>query len=380
MGKNVWMLAVAVTVVVLVVVWLIWDRARAESEPIRIGAVLPLSGRSAPLGRGQRCALELAQEKINAEGGIRGRTLEFIFEDSQGKGTVGAAAARKLIDRHRVRILFTFPCEVVYAVQPVTDKAGVLLMAFAMDPRICRASPLTFQVFPNLAQQTDVLLQHLERSEPGRAAVIYMDAAAPGYAVPTLLVPGLKARGWNVAAVIPLKRKDADLKPQVAKLKASNPDLVITFTSPAFIPPILRNLQQQGLLGKVKILGGPGYTFPLKVAPEMLEGVEFVAPTYALRDSKREPLGSFEKQYKERCGRVPPFGSAFFFDGAMLVAEALKQKGDAISGVRQYLTTVKDYRGVSGSISIDDSGDTTVDMAMGLFRSGKITRVQEKGD
>ena len=100
-------IAVAVIAAVAVALFLAAFRPAREAEPIRIGAVLPLS---AARGRGQQLALRLARENINAEGGIRGRRLEFIFEDSKGQAAVGASAARKLIDVDHVRILFGFPC------------------------------------------------------------------------------------------------------------------------------------------------------------------------------------------------------------------------------------------------------------------------------
>jgi branched-chain amino acid transport system substrate-binding protein len=79
--------------------------ARGE-EPVRIGLDDPLTGTYAQLGKNERIGCELAVEQINAKGGILGRQVELLVEDSTS-GDVGTAVqkARKLMDRDKVSFL-----------------------------------------------------------------------------------------------------------------------------------------------------------------------------------------------------------------------------------------------------------------------------------
>ena len=79
--------------------------ARGE-EPIKIGLDNPLTGTYAELGKNERIGCELAVEQINAKGGILGRQVELLVEDSTS-GDVGTAVqkARKLMDRDKVSFL-----------------------------------------------------------------------------------------------------------------------------------------------------------------------------------------------------------------------------------------------------------------------------------
>ncbi|PXW65170.1 amino acid/amide ABC transporter substrate-binding protein (HAAT family) [Chelatococcus asaccharovorans] len=70
-------------------------RARA-AEPIRIGAILPLSGTAELVGNKQKLGIEIARDQINAAGGVLGRPLEIVFRDDKGDPNVTVAAAREL--------------------------------------------------------------------------------------------------------------------------------------------------------------------------------------------------------------------------------------------------------------------------------------------
>ena len=79
--------------------------ARGE-EPVKIGLDDPLTGTYAELGKNEQIGCQLAVEQINAKGGILGRQVELLVEDSTS-GDAGTAVqkARKLIDRDKVNFL-----------------------------------------------------------------------------------------------------------------------------------------------------------------------------------------------------------------------------------------------------------------------------------
>ena len=72
-------------------------------DPIKIGAVLPLSKAAfAQAGEEQRRGLLMALEEINQAGGVLGKKVELIIEDDTGEPSVGIAAAEKLLTRDKV--------------------------------------------------------------------------------------------------------------------------------------------------------------------------------------------------------------------------------------------------------------------------------------
>lgn len=75
------------------------------AENIKIGAIYIMSGAFATYGEFARDGIQMAVDEINAAGGIDGRQLEFIMEDSQGKANVAIQAARKLVFQDNVDLL-----------------------------------------------------------------------------------------------------------------------------------------------------------------------------------------------------------------------------------------------------------------------------------
>ncbi|MFQ5949253.1 MAG: ABC transporter substrate-binding protein [Nitrospiria bacterium] len=75
------------------------------ASAIKVGIVLPLTGKLAKFGEIEKLSFDLALQEINAAGGIRGRPLEFLIEDTTGRPDIGRSAAEKLISQDRVVLL-----------------------------------------------------------------------------------------------------------------------------------------------------------------------------------------------------------------------------------------------------------------------------------
>ena len=64
----------------------------AQAKPIKIGQLIPMSGESVEIGKYEKQGAEIAIDKINASGGIKGRKLTVTYEDDQGTNPGGVAA------------------------------------------------------------------------------------------------------------------------------------------------------------------------------------------------------------------------------------------------------------------------------------------------
>src|SRR5215471_9570992 len=72
--------------------------AAAQSCPVKIGGILPLTGSMAPTTKKIAQAAELAIEHVNQGGGVKGCPVQFILRDDQGQPTVGVDAAKYLVE------------------------------------------------------------------------------------------------------------------------------------------------------------------------------------------------------------------------------------------------------------------------------------------
>jgi branched-chain amino acid transport system substrate-binding protein len=101
-----------IIIVILIVIGVIIGMNRggkieeqANKEPIKIGAIAPLTGDAAVYGEPARNVIQMAVDEINAAGGIKGQQIELIFEDGKCNGKDGASAAQKLANVDKVQVI-----------------------------------------------------------------------------------------------------------------------------------------------------------------------------------------------------------------------------------------------------------------------------------
>lgn len=125
-------------------------------EPIRIGAINILSGSAATYGEFAQKGYKLAVNEINASGGILGRQVEMLYEDSQAKASVAIQAARKLVYSENVDALVGLDSSGVAQgmVPTMTELQKPLIITHAATPdvtgKLC--NPFTYRISVNVAQ------------------------------------------------------------------------------------------------------------------------------------------------------------------------------------------------------------------------------------
>jgi len=125
-------------------------------EPIRIGGIYILSGSAATYGEFAQKGINLAVDEINASGGILGRQVEMVYEDSQGKASVAIQAARKLVYSEGVDALVGLDSSGVAQgmVPTIPELQKPLIITHAATPdvtgKLCNA--LTYRISVNVAQ------------------------------------------------------------------------------------------------------------------------------------------------------------------------------------------------------------------------------------
>src|SRR3989440_8156687 len=108
------------------VAWLFITQARGET-PIKIGMVDPLTGVYAAPAGNEVMGAKLAIEQINAKGGILGRQVEWLVEDSATDVGTGVQKARKLIERDQVNVMIgDVNSGIAAAIAQVTNEKRVL--------------------------------------------------------------------------------------------------------------------------------------------------------------------------------------------------------------------------------------------------------------
>jgi len=121
----------------------------------------------------------------------------------------------------------------------------------------------------------------------------------------------------------------------------------------------------------VPFVGGNGFNSPevIEIAGDAADGLIVATPWYGEKDDPKvkEFVSNFEKEY----GKKPDQFAAQAYDALYIMAEALKNAGEADrDALRDALAEVKDFKGILGNFSFDEEGDVVMDPTVLVIEEG----------
>jgi len=144
---------------------LLTSAAIAQQAPIKIGAILPLTGSGASYGVWMKGGTEMAAEEINAGGGIAGRKLEVIYEDHAADASKAVNAMRRLVEVEKVPFTLTSYSSPTLAVQPIGAQSKVLMMNGGGQSDNLANKEYLYNNIPVVSNEVGVLSNWLEGSQ-----------------------------------------------------------------------------------------------------------------------------------------------------------------------------------------------------------------------
>ncbi|SMF80208.1 amino acid/amide ABC transporter substrate-binding protein, HAAT family [Tistlia consotensis] len=239
-----------------------WTAAAQAADPIKIGVDTPLSGTYTPIGQQVRWGLELAAKEINAAGGIAGRQVELVFEDSEANPSVAVQKAEKLYQVDNVDFLTgTVNSGATLAVGQVADRNKKLLatsVSFADSITGAKCSPNVFRVNAKAGQQSAALAVWLKQQKAD-AKVFYL---GPDYEMGRSTVAAFKEAAEGVGAktagevFAPLDTKD--YTQYFGQIRQARPDVIYTSVAGNDTVRLFTQMQDFGLLDNVQVVGASG--------------------------------------------------------------------------------------------------------------------------
>jgi ABC-type branched-subunit amino acid transport system substrate-binding protein len=255
----------------------------AGAEKIKIGAVGPLTGPAANLGISMKQAFEIVTADVNEAGGIvidgKKRQFELIFEDSQSRPEVGVSATQKLLTRDKVDIVFhsLIHSSVALASMELAPSYPDILFLTGQNVSIEIAKKIKNnpKKFANVwkpgfnsdayAQTVfgtiDELVRDGKITPKGKTLAFISEDTDYSKSNVNYTIPLFEKAGWKVVANEYVSLGHADFYPQLSKLRANEPDVLVSiFTSANSGIALVRQLKEQGIKSVHLGIPHPNYT------------------------------------------------------------------------------------------------------------------------
>jgi len=355
---------------------------QSEQAPaqVRVGLVAPFTGPAAIWGQWLKEGAGLAAyQYTNAAHRCE---LRLIYEDSEGSPSKAVQAIQKLISLDRVQIVYgPLSSAEVLAVAPIAEKAKVVLLTpSASSKDITKAGDYIFRTYPSDQQQSVFLAKYcFSKLRAKKIAVIYrVDDFGQG------VKDDFTGELQKLGAVRVLAEGFApgvdNFRSIIAKVKISEPEFTLIVGMPKDLGLILG--QAAELEWKTQFISTANIENPevLKLAGTAAEGVIYGSVVFNTRSDDLQ-IRAFQELYKKQYGKAENagLGVALAYDGMRVILNAV-ERAQPLSpqGIRDALYSMKDFPGVTGSVTFDKNGDVTKSFGLKIIRQGKFEVLLDK--
>lgn len=360
-------------IVIVVLVWAGYSLTKPrEIAPIKIGAILPLTGDLAAYAEGIKNATNLAVENSGLQDKI-----QIIFEDDHGcLPADSVSAVQKLINLDKVDgILGTMCTGSTLAIAPITEQNKVIVIApSATGKNLSTAGDYVFRTIASDADKSIAVAKYAYGKGYRKAALLFDSAQDALVSQRDDVKTVFTNLGGQIAIEESFVSKDKDIRTQLSKIKNVNVDVIFVGAMPDTLGLILKQAKDLGIKSVFISTDTSGGTQPvIDIAGNAAEG--FIFPFATTPDNKEN--ADFINSYKAKYGIEPPAYAAEGYDAAMLLIKSLAISERTPENIKNELQTIgQNYYGASGIITFDKNGDIQKPMIIKTIQNGQFVEIQ----
>lgn len=321
--------------------------AEPTGEPIYLGVSGPLTGPNAQYGAQWKQGFDLALDQINGSGGIKGRPLRYIFEDTQSDPKQTVAVAQKFIaDKRIVAELGDFSSPASMAASPIYQRAGLLQFGLTNShPDFTKTGDFIWSNSVSQAEEQPLNAAFaVQRLGFKRIAILHLNTDW-GRTSKDHLAAAAKALGAEIVATEGYLPEEKDFRSTLVRIRDANPNGLFLESYYADAALIVRQARQIGL--NVPVAAASSIYSPkfVELGGDAAEGV-FTSSRFFPEDPRPE-VQNFVNAFKAKYGKEPDAFNSYAYDTMILFGQVLREAPDLERRtVRDTLAKVKDVPSV----------------------------------
>ena len=344
---------IGIIIFILAVILVVRPHSVQKSkEDIKIGFFGPLSGETAPYGEPALRGLTIAADEINKQGGIDGRKIIIIAEDSKCSGKDATTAVQKLINIDRVDYFIGGSCssEVLAVTDLMKASDKLLISPFASSTQI--AGKGVFRVVPSDSESGPFMAQYFIKKY--KTMAIITEQTDYGTALRDALVTPYEAAGGIVVSSEGFAPGTTDYRTILQKIKTTNPEILfINPQSGAAGARIAKQARELGIQTQFATYFITGNDFTSE--PASNGTILFDIPSLVSNQKSTD----FTQTYITQYGKPSyPFAAGSAYDILHVLKQSIEKVGTDNEKIRNYLYTMPVYSGLVGTFSFNNQGDT----------------------
>ncbi len=248
----------------------------APKAPIKVGALLPLTGPSGATGQDMKDGYELAVEQINAAGGINGANVQVIYEDDKNDPATAVASWEKLVNSDKVEVMMGGLASTISLALVEPAKKAAIPMAWTGAAATAFETGMAgqdwfFHYHPWEYQNATSSLAFLKSTPIKKWAVVYEDGAF-GTGAYNFNKTAIPAQGQELVAGEAYKTGSTDFTALLNRVKNSGAEGLILVPFAGDVIPFLTQMREVNYRPKLTYASPPSFPPDFGKSP-VAEGV-----------------------------------------------------------------------------------------------------------
>lgn len=348
-------------------------------KTIKIGSLQALSGSSSTMGNMIQGGLDWAVETVNREGGVTINGEKYIVEmvkkDSESNVDTSIMAYQELASAGCVAIVGPHQANINIALASVAEEVKVPIVMMGMDNRCARQGEIgnlgepwdyMFLSQPSCDLQGAIQAKWCLEQGYNKAAVLYRTDNSYSYSLYYAFDAYMKANGGEIVAAENFIAGDTDFSTQIMKMIDSNPDVLFCPNYTAELGGMIEQIRSYGWEGDVVCGLDAAPVLNEQVDPEYLKGIVFVSNI----DLASEKINGIWNDYAAWSGYEGATNLMKFclgYDMGGMLFDSIEKGNGTSEGITAALCVLKDYEGLTGTISLGEDTHQPYGLAMSVY-------------
>lgn len=344
-------------------------------KTLKIGFNFEETGDVASYGTAEQKGAKLAVDEINKAGGVDGKQIEVTDKDNKSELSEASTVSTNLVTQAKVNTIIG-PATSGGTGAAITNaaKASVpLITPSGTQDDLTKGQDYLFRATFIDSFQGKILSKYVTDNLKAKKVVLYYDNSSD-YAKGIAKAFQEEYKG-EIVATETFASKDTDFQAALTKFKGKDFDALVV---PGYYTEAGKIVNQARGMGIDKpIVGGDGFNseeFISQATPAAATNVYYVSG-YSTSGDMTAKAKKFLEAYKAKYNEEPSMFSALAYDSVYMVAEASKGAKNSVD-IKENLAKLKDFEGVTGSITMDKNHNPVKSALMIGLKDGKVDTVE----
>lgn len=339
--------------------------AQISAEPFRkmkVGVLGAETGELSEYGLKTLKGAQLAVDDVNAAGGINGQPLELVHYDTGSTMNGTLSAVDNLIGEGVAAIIGSATNEVTFGATKILNDKQTILVSAGTRRRIGDSGPYMFRItLPDDIAVDELVDYCINKLGIKRFALFSSMSNDYSITLTGLFKGSILNKGGEIVedcflwseTTANISKEECSIESQIGKIKSKSPEAVIYTGDSVEGVKIIKEMRRQGI--KVPMIGGEDLYIDnfLKDGKDAVLGTIVYSGFYG--NSNSPQTKKFVDSYRKKTGETPDRIAALGYEALMMVAEALqKTKSMRPTHIRNSLSGIRDFKGVTGAVSFTD--------------------------